>query len=393
MLLKNAFIYIDGSFKSSDLYIINETEWIIGEDLSSIKCDQIIDLSKKYIVPGLVDVHVHLREPGFEYKETILTGSESAKAGGFTSICAMPNVTPSPDDIDNIRLIQDIVDKDACINVYQYSCITEGRLGQNLVDVSKLKDFVIGFSDDGNPVSSDLIMKKMIEQSAMHDVLIAAHCEDFSYEDPRMSEYMNIKRDIELLKNTDTSCRYHVCHVSSKKSIELIRKAKKDGISVTCETAPHYLVFTKEDVISENFKMNPPLGDKEDKEALIQAVCDGTIDIIATDHAPHTYEDKLAGAMGVIGMETSFSSMYTYLVKTGIIKLEKLIELMSVNPSCIFRIPKYPDFTVLDLDAENTVKSDGFLSLGRNTPFEGMTLNGRVIKTICKGKIVWEYTQ
>ena len=393
MLLKNAFIYIDGSFKSSDLYIINETEWIIGEDLSSIKCDQIIDLSKKYIVPGLVDVHVHLREPGFEYKETILTGSESAKAGGFTSICAMPNVTPSPDDIDNIRLIQDIVDKDACINVYQYSCITEGRLGQNLVDVSKLKDFVIGFSDDGNPVSSDLIMKKMIEQSAMHDVLIAAHCEDFSYEDPRMSEYMNIKRDIELLKNTDTSCRYHVCHVSSKKSIELIRQAKKDGISVTCETAPHYLVFTKEDAISENFKMNPPLGDKEDKEALIQAVCDGTIDIIATDHAPHTYEDKLAGAMGVIGMETSFSSMYTYLVKTGIIKLEKLIELMSVNPSCIFRIPKYSDFTVLDLDTEYAVKSDGFLSLGRNTPFEGMTLNGRVIKTICKGKIVWEYTQ
>lgn len=393
MLLKNAFVYIDGSFKSSDLFLINETKWIIGEDFSSIGSDQVIDLLGKYIVPGLVDVHVHLRQPGFEYKETILTGSKSAATGGFTSICAMPNVKPSPDDVVNIRLIQDIIDKDACINVYQYGCITEDRLGKKLVDISKLKDYVIGFSDDGNPVSSNLIMKKMIEQSSLHDCLIAAHCEDFSYEDSRMSEYMNIQRDLELLKNMNTSCRYHICHVSSKKSIELIRQAKNNGISVTCETAPHYLIFTKEDAISENFKMNPPLGDKEDREALIQAVCDGTIDVIATDHAPHTYEDKLAGAMGVIGMETSFSSMYTYLVKTGIITLEKLIELMSVNPSLIFRIPQYSDFTVLDLDAEYTVNANEFLSLGRNTPFEGMTLNGRVIKTICKGKIVWEYTQ
>ena len=393
MLLRNAYFYKDGSFDSSDLFIINEKQWIAGKKLSSIESDQIIDLSGKYIIPGLVDVHVHLREPGFEYKETILTGSRSGAAGGFTSICAMPNVIPAQDNIDNVRRIQDIINKDACINVYQYGCITEARLGQNMVDIGKLNDYVIGFSDDGSPVSSDEVMKMMIDQSSLHDCLIAAHCEDASYKDPRMSEYMSIKRDIELMKHLNISCRYHVCHVSSKNSIELIRQAKKEGINVTCETAPHYLIFTKEDVKSENYMMNPPLGEKKDREALIQAVCDGTIDIIATDHAPHTYEDKKTGAMGVIGMETAFSSMYTHLVKTGIITLEKLVELMSINPAIVFRIPQYADFTVLDLDEEYTVKADKFLSMGRNTPFEGMLMNARVIKTICKGKIVWEYIQ
>ncbi len=393
MLLRNAYLYKDGSFDSSDLFIINEKKWIAGKNLSSIESDQVIDLSAKYIIPGLVDVHVHLREPGFEYKETISTGSRSGAAGGFTSICAMPNVNPSPDNTNNIRLIQDIIDKDACINVYQYGCITEDRLGKNLVDIPKLKDYIIGFSDDGNPVSSDLVMKKMIEQSSLHDILIAAHCEDMQYEDPRMSEYMNIKRDIEIIKNMNVSCRYHVCHVSSKKSVELIRQAKKQGISITCETAPHYLIFTRDDEKSENFKMNPPLGDKEDRESLLQAVCDGTIDIIATDHAPHTYEDKNAGAKGVIGMETSFSCMYTHLVKNGLISLERLVELMSINPASIFRLPQYSDFTVLDLNAVYTVQAEKFLSLGRNTPFEGMTMNSRAVITICKGKIVWEYIQ
>ncbi|NLV34978.1 MAG: dihydroorotase [Clostridiaceae bacterium] len=393
MLLRNAYLYKDGSFSSSDLFVINDKQWIAGKNLSSVKTDAVIDLSGKYIIPGLVDVHVHLREPGFEYKETILSGTESGAAGGFTSICAMPNVNPAPDKIDNIRRIQDIIDKDACINVYQYGCITEGRLGQDLVDTEKLKDYVIAFSDDGNPVESDLVMKKMIKQASLHDCIIAAHCEDMSYKDPKMSEYMHIKRDLDLLKEMDISCRYHICHVSSKKSIELIRKAKKEGIKVTCETAPHYLIFTKDDVLSENYMMNPPLGDEEDRKALIQAVCDGTIDIIATDHAPHTNEDKKNGAMGVIGMETAFSSMYTHLVKTGIIALEKLVELMSINPSKIFRIPQYSDFTVLDLDEEYTVKADNFLSMGRNTPFEGMKMNSRVIKTICKGKIIWEYIQ
>jgi dihydroorotase len=227
MLLRNANLYKDGSFSSSDLFVINDKQWIAGKNLSSVKTDAVIDLSGKYIIPGLVDVHVHLREPGFEYKETILSGTESGAAGGFTSICAMPNVNPAPDKIDNIRRIQDIIDKDACINVYQYGCITEGRLGQDLVDTEKLKDYVIAFSDDGNPVESDLVMKKMIKQASLHDCIIAAHCEDMSYKDPKMSEYMHIKRDLDLLKEMDISCRYHICHVSSKKSIELIRRLKK----------------------------------------------------------------------------------------------------------------------------------------------------------------------
>ncbi|HOD94005.1 MAG TPA: dihydroorotase [Clostridia bacterium] len=393
MLLKNAFIYTDGSFNSSDLLIINEKQWIVGKNLSSIESKQVIDLTGKYIIPGLVDVHVHLREPGFDYKETILTGSKSAAKGGFTSICAMPNVIPAPDNINSIKMVQDIINKDACINVYQYGCITENRQGKKTTEFSMLKDYVTSFSDDGNPVSSDLVMKEAINKASFNDVLIAAHCEDFSYDDPRMSEYMNIKRDIELIKDMNITCRYHVCHVSSKKSIELIREAKKQGISITCETAPHYLIFTNEDVISENFKMNPPLGDKEDKQALLQAICDGTIDMIATDHAPHTHEDKLSGAMGVIGLETAFSSMYTYLVETGLINLERLVELMAINPATTYRIPGYSDFTVLDTDADYIVKADTFLSKGRNTPFEGMRMKGRIIKTICKGKIVWEFTQ
>lgn len=393
MLLKNAYIYKDGSFHASDLFIIDDKRWIAGKNLSAVKTDKVIELQGKYIIPGLVDVHVHLRQPGFEYKETILTGSKSGAAGGFTSICAMPNVVPAPDSIDNVRRIRKIIDSDACINVYQYGCITKKREGMELADIGKLNEYVIGFSDDGNPVSCDWVMAAMLEQASLHDCLIAAHCEDLSYEDPAKREYMHIERDIGLLRKAGISCRYHVCHVSRKESVELIRQAKKEGINITCETAPHYLIFTKEDVKSENYIMNPPLGNKEDREALLQAVCDGTIDIIATDHAPHTKEDKAAGAMGVIGMETAFSSMYMYLVAAGRVSLERLVELMSVNPARIFGIPKYSDFTVLDLDAEYPAVADKFLSKGRNTPFEGMRMKGRVIKTICKGKIVWEYIQ
>lgn len=391
MLLKNGTFYSNGKFESSDLRIINQTKWVAGKNLPTLLDETVIDVKNKYIVPGLIDVHVHLREPGFEYKETIKTGAKSGAAGGFTCICAMPNVKPAPDSVESIQRINEIIERDACISVYQYACITKEQEGKELTNMSELRPYSIGFSDDGYPVMSDDLMESAMKNAALGDYLIAAHCEDLSCEDPRMSEYLNIKRDLEYLKHTGG--RYHVCHVSSKISVDLIRQAKKQGLNVTCETAPHYLVFTEDDVKNGSFVMNPPLGSYDDKQALIEGIIDGTVDIIATDHAPHTVLDKQQGAKGVIGMETAFSVMYTNLVKTNLITLEKLIELMSINPAKIFKIPRYSDFTVLDLHESYKIDSNCFQSKGRNTPFEDMAVYGRVVMTICKGRVVWEYTR
>ncbi len=388
MLLKNAFIYNQGVFEKADLRIIDSTNYEIGKELAPNKDEQVIYLESKYILPGLVDVHVHFREPGFEYKETIKTGSLAAARGGFTSVCAMPNLNPFPDSTEVVNRILEIIKKDALINVYQYGCITKEQKGEELVDFEGLRDKVIGFSDDGRPVLDSLAMAKAMKEASRNNSILAAHCEDLSYYDPRKAEYMHIRRDIELLKKNP--CKYHVCHVSSKESVDSIRQAKKESLDITCETAPHYLILTEKDRQSENFVMNPPLAKEADRLALIEGILDGTIDMIATDHAPHSKEDKVGGAMGIIGLETSFSLMYTHFVKTKIISLERLVELMSINPKKRFDMPLYSDFSVWDLDEKFKVDPEKFLSKGRNTPFSQMDLFAKTLLTICKGKIVWK---
>ena len=415
LILKNAACYIDGAFTKRDIAIIDgNVEFDInkaGENSASV------DFSDCIIVPGLTDVHVHLREPGFSYKETIKTGTLASAKGGYTNVFSMPNLNPVPDNVDNLKMQIDIIEKDACINVYPYGAITVGQKGENLADLVGMCEFVKGFSDDGRGVQNPDLMKKAMEFAKDNDKIIVAHCEDNSLlndgyihdgEYARKhnhkgicseSEYGPIIRDIKLLK--ETGCRYHVCHVSAKESIEAIRQAKKGGIDITCETGPHYLVFSDMDLKEEGrFKMNPPIRSKEDRQALIDGIIDGTVDMIATDHAPHSAEEKSKGLkdslMGVVGIETAFSVMYSNLVKTGIISLEKLIELMSVNPCKRFGIHneikngEKASFAVFDLASEYTINPDDFLSKGKATPFEGMKVFGKTLMTMCNGNLVYD---
>ena len=363
-----------------------------------------------FILPAFCDVHVHLREPGFSYKETILSGSIASAKGGYTDICSMPNLKPVPDSVENIKVEQDIIDRDAVIRVHPYASITLNQEGKVLSDFEALSDKCFAFSDDGRGVQSAELMKEAMEKAKALDKIIVAHCEDNSLlnagyihdgEYAKLnghkgicseSEWGPIKRDIELAKKT--GCKYHVCHISCKESVELIRQAKKDGVDITCETAPHYLVFNDMDLKDEGrFKMNPPIRSEADRLALIEGIKDGTIDMIATDHAPHSAEEKSKGLkfsnMGVVGIETAFSVMFTYLVKTNIISLEKLIELMSINPRKRFGLPITDDICVFDLDALYTVNPKDFLSKGKFTPFEGMKLFGVNKLTVCDGKIVY----
>ena len=363
-----------------------------------------------FILPAFCDVHVHLREPGFSYKETILSGSIASARGGYTDICSMPNLKPVPDSVENIKVQQKIIDKDAVIRVHPYASITVNQEGKELSDFDALRDKCFAFSDDGRGVQSAELMEEAMQKAKALDKIIVAHCEDNSLlkagyihdgEYARLhghngicseSEWGPIKRDIELAKKT--KCKYHVCHISCKESVELIRQAKKDGVDITCETAPHYLVFNDMDLKDEGrFKMNPPIRSEADRLALIEGIKDGTIDMIATDHAPHSAEEKSKGLkysnMGVVGIETAFSVMYTYFVKTNIISLEKLIELMSINPRKRFGLPITDDICVFDLDAMYTVNPKDFLSKGKFTPFEGMKLFGVNKLTVCDGKIVY----
>lgn len=363
-----------------------------------------------FVLPAFCDVHVHLREPGFSYKETILSGSKASAKGGYTDICSMPNLKPVPDSVENIKVEQDIIDKDAVIRVHPYASITLNQEGKVLSDFDALKDKCFAFSDDGRGVQSVELMEKAMEKAKTLNKVIVAHCEDNSLlnagyihdgEYARLhghkgicseSEWGPIKRDIELAKKT--GCKYHVCHISCKESVELIRQAKKDGVDITCETAPHYLVFNDMDLKDEGrFKMNPPIRSEDDRLALIEGLKDGTIDMIATDHAPHSEEEKTKGLklsnMGVVGIETAFSVMFTYLVKTNIISLEKLIELMAINPRKRFGLPITDDICVFDLDAMYTVNPKDFLSKGKFTPFEGKKLFGVNKLTVCDGKIVY----
>ncbi|MBR4133309.1 MAG: dihydroorotase [Bacteroidales bacterium] len=375
-----------------------------------------IDLAGKTVVPAFADVHVHFREPGFTAKETIRTGSMAAARGGYTAVCAMPNLDPVPDSPETLAIEQAAIDRDAVISVLPYCSITKGRKGLELVDFKALKDSCIAFSDDGSGVQDEAMMRSAMEAAAREDVIIAAHCEDNSLlrggyiHDGRYaalhghkgicseSEWGQIARDLELCE--ETGCHYHVCHISTKESVALIREAKARGVNVTCETAPHYLVLCEDDLQEDGrFKMNPPLRSAEDREALLEGLLDGTIDAIATDHAPHTAEEKsrgLAGsAMGIVGLETSFPVLYTSLVRTGKISLERLVEAMSTAPRRIFRIggalePGMPaDIAVLDLKNEFTIDSNTFLSKGRSTPFDGWRVRGRVLMTLKDGKAIY----
>ncbi len=368
-----------------------------------------LDFAKYTIFPGFCDVHVHFREPGFIYKETIKSGSEAAAAGGYTAVCTMPNLNPVPDSPENLKLQTDAIEKDAVIDVYPYASITVGQRGEELSDFAALAGTAIAFSDDGRGVQSDDMMLKAMLEAKRLGKMIVAHCEvnsllnggyihDGVYAKEHghrgicsESEYKQIERDLRLAE--ETGCAYHVCHISTKESVELIRQAKARGVDVTCETAPHYLVLDENDLKEEGrFKMNPPIRSNEDKLALIEGICDGTIDMIATDHAPHSIEEKSKGleksAFGIVGLETAFPVMYTHLVKKNIISLEKLIELMAINPRKRFKIPIDNDFSVWALDEEITVSPDEFKSMGKATPFDGENLYGKHITTIYRGKRV-----
>ena len=362
------------------------------------------------VFPGFCDVHVHFREPGFSYKETILSGSKCAARGGYTAVCTMPNLNPAPDTAEHLHQQLQIIEKDACIHVYPYGTITIGQKGQELSEMEAMAPNVCGFSDDGRGVQSDDMMLAAMKKAKSLGKMIVAHCEvnellrggyihdgDYAKDHGHRgicseSEWAQIKRDLELVRQT--GCSYHVCHISTKESVELIRQAKAEGLDVTCETGPHYLVLDDSDLQEDGrFKMNPPLRGKEDREALVQGILDGTIDMIATDHAPHSAEEKskgLAGsAFGIVGLETAFPTLYTHLVKPGILSMEQLVKLLCDNPRKRFNIPMGLDFSLWALDKAYIVDPEEFLSIGKATPFAGSELYGRCILTVCDGNIVW----
>ncbi len=405
-------LYKDGKLSSLPLFI---NDGIIVSQMDS--AEKVFDFSDRYhIFPGFVDVHVHLREPGFSYKETVKSGTLASAHGGYTAVCSMPNLNPVPDSRENLEKQLEIIERDACVHVYPYGSITVGQKGEELSDMEAMAKDVIAFSDDGRGVQSDDMMREAMLRAKALGKMIVAHCEvndllkggyihDGEYAKKHghkgicsESEWKQIARDLELVK--ETGCAYHVCHISTKESVEIIRQAKKDGVNVTCETGPHYLILCDEDLREEGrFKMNPPLRSRQDRDALIEGIKDGTIDMIATDHAPHSAEEKgkgLAGSlMGVVGIETAFPLLYTHLVLKGVITLERLIELMAVNPRKRFGIGggtddgERADFTVVDLDAEYTVDSADFYSMGKATPFEGYKVKGKIIHTYVNGEKIF----
>ena len=416
-LLSGAMVYTDSGFKKAALASQGNSVSIFQDATAAAGADQVFDMENSVVLPGLADVHVHLREPGFSYKETIASGTRAAARGGFTDVCSMPNLDPPPDCPEHLRLQLDCIAKDAAVHVHPYGAITRGRQGRELADMAGLASDVVAFTDDGSGVQDGAVMERAMRECARLDGLIAAHCEDERLlcggyiHDGRyarrhghagissQSEWAQLARDLDLCRRT--GCRYHVCHVSTKQSVELLRKAKQDGLPVTCETAPHYLVLCDEDLQEDGrFKMNPPLRSAEDRQALLDGILDGTIDMIATDHAPHSAQEKNRGlrgsAMGVSGLETAFPVLYTSLVKTGYITLERLVELMSLAPRRIFRLEAPytsgggANLTVVDVSAAYEIDPQTFLSMGRSTPFAGMRVFGKAVMTIVDGRIVWQ---
>ncbi len=379
----------------------------IGDDSAAFAG---LNQSQYALMPGFCDVHVHFREPGFSYKETIAAGTAAAARGGYTAVCTMPNLDPVPDSSDHLRIQTQIIERDARIAVYPYAAITVGEKGKEISDLEAMADRVIAFSDDGHGVQDEGLMREAMQRAKALGKLIVAHCEDncllrggYIHDGAYAaahghrgicseSEWGQIARDLELA--AQTGCGYHVCHISTKESVQLIREAKKSGVDVTCETAPHYLLLDENDLREEGrFKMNPPLRAREDREALLEGLCDGTVDMIATDHAPHSAEEKARGleksAFGIVGIETAFPLLYTGLVKENILSLEDLTALLCAKPRSRFRIPLGNDYSIWDLEQDYIIDPQEFLSRGKATPFAGQQVSGRCKLTVYNGNVVY----
>lgn len=415
-VLSGATAYVKGKFRRADILVRDGLIADISETLRPAAGVPVFDLHPYFLFPGLVDVHVHLREPGFFYKETIRTGTLAAAHGGFTAVCAMPNLDPVPDSAAHLAVQREIIDRTAAVHVYPYGAITVGEQGEVLSDMEALAPDVAAFSDDGRGVQRGELMRAAMEKAKSLGKCIAAHCEvnellrggyihagRYAAAHGHAgicseSEWKQIERDLALAE--ETGCAYHVCHISTAESVALIRAAKAQGVDVTCETAPHYLVLCEDDLQEDGrFKMNPPLRSREDRAALLEGLRDGTIDMIATDHAPHAAEEKAKGlsgsAMGVVGLETAFPVLYTELVRPGVISLERLLQLMHEAPARRFGIGtelavgQPADLTVFDLDRQYCVDPETFLSKGRATPFAGRAVFGACMLTMVGGEIVW----
>ena len=414
-LLKNGSLFTKEGFLPADLLTAEGRIVSVARGLDAAGA-AVIDLHHAAVFPGFVDVHVHLREPGFSYKETIRTGTLSAARGGYVHVCAMPNLDPVPDSLEALNVQREIIARDAAVHVHPYGAITRGERGEALADMEAMAPFVAGFSDDGRGVQSGEMMRKAMLEAKRLGKPVAAHCEDNGllrggyihdgdYARARghrgicsESEWGQIARDLKLAE--ETGVKYHVCHISARESVTLIREAKARGVDVTCETGPHYLVFCDGDLQEDGrFKMNPPIRSREDRAALIEGLRDGTIDMIATDHAPHSAEEKSRGleksAMGVVGLETAFAAVYTHLVKPGLLSMDRLMALLNGNAARRFGYGtplaegQPADLTVFGLDRPFRVDPEQFQSMGRATPFAGMELYGVCLLTMADGKIVW----
>lgn len=421
LLLTGGAVFLDGRFQNLDVAISDGRIVSVSPALPR-EGFSVIELHNRCLVPGFVDVHVHLREPGFSYKETVFSGTAAAAAGGYTAVCAMPNLNPVPDSPEHLRAQLDIIEKNAKIRVYPYGAVTRGERGEELADLAALAPHVPGFSDDGRGVQSEEMMRRAMALAKKLNRPIAAHCEDESLlqkgwavhdgdfarrnglpgNDPA-SEWRQVERDLGLVR--ETGCQYHVCHVSTKESVALVRAAKAEGLPVTCETGPHYLVLCDEDLLDEGrFRMNPPIRSSADREALIAGLLDGTVDCVATDHAPHSAEEKSRGLRGslngIVGLECAFPVLYTNLVETGAVPFETLLNALCVNPRRIFGLPggriaagQIADLTALDLNRPGVVDSGSFRSLGHSTPFDGWGVSAAVALTICGGEIAYHNLQ
>ena len=416
-VLKNARVYQNGAFVAADISVRDGRIVSINRDVEPTPGASVIDLNNRAVFPGFVDVHVHLREPGFSYKETIKTGTLASARGGYAHVCPMPNLNPVPDSVEHLNEQRKLIEQDACIGVHPFGAITVGEMGEQIADLEGMAAYVAGFSDDGKGVQSEEMMREAMQRAKTLGKIISAHCEDNSLlrggyihdgEYAKLhghrgicseSEWSPIKRDLKLVE--EIGCAYHVCHISTKESVQLIREAKARGVNVTCEVGPHYLVFNDMDLQEDaRFKMNPPIRSEEDRLALIEGIKDGTIDMIATDHAPHSAEEKGKGleksAMGVVGIETAFPVCYTHLVKTGVITMRKLVELLHDNAAARFgygtelKEGEVADLTVFDLEKTFTVDPADFVSMGKASPFTGMELQGVCTLTMIGGEIVWQ---
>ena len=420
VLLSGGEVYRDGRLRREDILVDGSRILTIGPNLSSYGRDFTIDCSTKVVVPGFVDVHVHLREPGFFMKETLRSGTLAAAAGGYTTVCAMPNLNPVPDSREHLESHLSLIREKAVVKVLPYGAITVGQQGRELADLAAMAPDVVGFSDDGRGVQTDAMMHAAMLAAKALGKGIFAHCEadDLLHggyiHDGRYarahghtgisseSEWRQIERDLELVR--ETGCRYHALHVSTREGVDLIRRAKAEGLPVTCETAPHYLVLCEDDLREDgNFKMNPPLRAAGDRDALIRGAVDGTVDVIATDHAPHTLEEKRRGLrdslMGIVGLETALPVLYTRLVLRGLLPLERLFALLCDAPRALLgqapglRVGGPADIAMLDLEMPYQIDASSFASMGRNTPFDGWSVRGRCVRTFVEGKTVWEATE